>query len=162
MCCTDRVSLPSLSGSDGGNSSIYVKCLPAVLEGMGKLVYSRGCAIQCHMCSKLVNFWFIYLGLAWPGIQLVFIVLLFSALSEPHHLHKAFNHPVISMLFIIFIYRILLLMNVLILGMLSICCLCWRVGHQPLLTTFELAWKTATLLALITGKHCSYFNFIMY
>ena len=42
------------------------------------------------------------------------------------------------------------------LGMLSICYLFWKVGHPLLLfTTFKLAWKTATLLALVTAKHCS-------
>ena len=29
------------------------------------------------------------------------------------------------------------------------------------LTTFKLAWKTATLLALVTAKCCSDFNLIM-
>ena len=40
--------------------------------------------------------------------------------------------------------------------MLSICYLFWKVGHLLLLiTTFKLAWKTATLLALVTAKCCS-------
>ena len=48
------------------------------------------------LINKLI-FWFIYLGLAWPDIQLVFIVCYFCFL-EPHHLHKVSNHPVISKL----------------------------------------------------------------
>ena len=40
----------SLSGSGGGNLSIYVKGLPAVLEGMGRLVCLTGCTKQCHLC----------------------------------------------------------------------------------------------------------------
>ena len=32
----------SLSGSNSGNSSIYDEGPPAMLEGMGRLVYSRG------------------------------------------------------------------------------------------------------------------------
>ena len=39
--------------------------------------------------------------------------------------------------------------------MLTVCCLCWRVGNWLLLTTFKLVWGTATPLALITSKHCS-------
>ena len=39
----------SLSGSGGGNLSIYIKGLPAVLEGMVRLVCSRECTIQCHI-----------------------------------------------------------------------------------------------------------------
>ena len=52
-------------------------------------------------------------------------------------------------------YSVLLPVNVLILGMLRVCDLFWKVGHPLLLTTFKLAWKTATLLALVTMKHCS-------
>ena len=40
--------------------------------------------------------------------------------------------------------------------MLSICYLFWKAGHPLLLLLpFKLAWKTATLLALVTAKHCS-------
>ena len=39
--------------------------------------------------------------------------------------------------------------------MLNICYLFWKVGTPTSsLTTFKLAWKTATLLALVTAKHC--------
>ena len=51
VCYTDRVLFFSLLGSGGGNSSIYVKVLPAVLEGMGQLVCLRECIKQCHICS---------------------------------------------------------------------------------------------------------------
>ena len=67
----------SLSGSGGGNLSIYVKGLQAVLEGMGRLMCQRGCTNNAIYVPKLADFWFISLGLAWPGIQLVFIILLF-------------------------------------------------------------------------------------
>ena len=40
----------SLSACGGGNSSIYIKGLPAVLEGMSRLVYLTGCTKQCHIC----------------------------------------------------------------------------------------------------------------
>ena len=54
MCVTQtRVLFLSLSGNGGGNLSIYVKGLPAVLEGMGRLVCSTGCTQQCHLCSYI-------------------------------------------------------------------------------------------------------------
>ena len=75
---------------------------------------------------------------------------------EPHHLHKASNHPVTSNLMCHFYLQ------------------CppshkhfdpWDVEHllsllqswapASSLTTFKLAWKTATLLALVIAKHCS-------
>ena len=50
VCYADRGSATfSLSGRGGGNSSIYVKGLPAVLEGMGRLVCSTGCTQPCHL-----------------------------------------------------------------------------------------------------------------
>ena len=52
MCVTQTgAHFFSLSGSGGGNLRVYVKGLPAVLEGMGKLVCSTGCtknAISAH------------------------------------------------------------------------------------------------------------------
>ena len=39
--------------------------------------------------------------------------------------------------------------------MLSICYLCWSWALPSSLTTFKFAWKTATLLAFVTAKHCS-------
>ena len=51
MCVAQTgVLFLSLSGSDGSNLSIYDKGLPAVLEGMGRLVCLRGCTKQCHIC----------------------------------------------------------------------------------------------------------------
>ena len=45
--------------------------------------------------------------------------------------------------------------------MLSICYLFWKVGAPAsFLTTFKLAWKTATLLAHVTVKHCSDFTLL--
>ena len=93
-------------------------------------------------------------GLAWHTI-----VIYHSAIStflEPHHLHKASKHPVISKLMHHFYLQ------------------CppsykhfdpWDVEHllslleswapTSSLTTFKPAWKTATLLALVTVKCCS-------
>ena len=57
--CTDRVLFLSQVGSDGCNLSICDEGLPAMLEGMDRLVCLRGYS---------AFFWFIYLGLAWLGI----------------------------------------------------------------------------------------------
>ena len=58
-----------------------------------------------------------------------------------------------------FIYSILLPINILILRMWSTCYLFWKVGAPTSsLTTFKLAWKTATLLVLVTVKCCSDFT----
>ena len=60
VCCGDRVLFLSLSGSDMGNSSIYIEGLAAVLEGMGRLVCARGCTNNAISAPKLAYFWFIY------------------------------------------------------------------------------------------------------
>ena len=93
-------------------------------------------------------------GLAWQIIGIYHSAI--SAFLEPHHLHKASNHPVISKLMHHFYLQ------------------CppshkhfdpWGAEHllslleswvpASSLTTFKLAWKTATLLVLVTVKHCS-------
>ena len=70
-------------------------------------------------------------GLAWHTIGIYCSAI--SAFLEPHWLHKASNHPVISKLMHHFIY-IFLPINILILGMLSVCYFFWKVGHQLLLS----------------------------
>ena len=78
-----------------------------------------------------------------------------STFLEPHHLHKASNHPVISKLMHHFylqfpphkhfdpweVEHLLSLLE------------SWAPASS--LTTFKLAWKTATLLALVTAKYYS-------
>ena len=46
----------SLSGSGRGYSSTEEKKLPAMLEGMGQLVCSRGCTKQCFSAPILASF----------------------------------------------------------------------------------------------------------
>ena len=93
------------------------------------------------------------MGLVWCIIGIYHSAI--SAFLEPHWIHKASNHPVISKLMHHFIYSVLLPVNVLILGMLSICYLLESWAPTSSLTTFKLAWKTGTLLALVTAKCCS-------
>ena len=81
-----------------GNSSIYIKGLPTVLGGKGRLVCLTGCTKNAISVPKLANFLvhLFQVGLAWHTI-----VICHSAIStflEPHCLHKASNHPVISKL----------------------------------------------------------------
>ena len=95
-------------------------------------------------------------SLDWSGIPLVYIVLLFLLFLEPHWIHKASNHP-----------AILKLMHHFYLqhppsrkhfDPWDVECLLSLLGSwAPIsaLTTFKLAWKTATLLALVTAKCCS-------
>ena len=104
---------------------------------------------------KLANFLlhFFQLGLAWHTIGIYRSAI--SAFLESHHIHKASNHPVISKLMHHFylqhppsckwfdpwdVEHLLSLLE------------SWAPASS--LTTFKLAWKTATLLALVTPKHC--------
>ena len=94
------------------------------------------------------------MGLAWHTIGIYHSAI--SAFLEPHHIHKASNHPVILKLMHHFylqhppshkwfdpwdVEHLLSLLE------------SWAPASS--LTTFKLAWKTATLLALVTAKHCS-------
>ena len=98
------------------------------LVGVLKRVYQTMPSLPLN---KLI-FWYIYFRVAWHTIGVYRSAI--SAFLESHHLHKAPNHPIISKLMHHFIYSILLLISVLILGMLSICYLCWRVGQLLLLS----------------------------
>ena len=88
VCCADRDLFLSLSGSGGGNLTIYIKGQPAVLEGMGRLVCSRGCTTQCHICP-LISWFLTHLfrvGLAWHTIGIYHSAIsgFFRALSSSH------------------------------------------------------------------------------
>ena len=94
------------------------------------------------------------MGLSWHTIGVYLSVI--SAFLEPHQIHKTSNHPVISKLMHHFylqyppshkwfdpwdVEHLLSLLE------------SWAPASS--LTTFKLAWTTATLLALVTAKHCS-------
>ena len=94
------------------------------------------------------------MGLAWHTIGIYHSAI--SAFLEPHCIHKASIHPVILKLIHHFylqhppshkqfdprdVEHLLSLLE------------SWAPASS--LTTFKLAWKTATLLALVTAKHCS-------
>ena len=93
-------------------------------------------------------------GLVWHTIGIYHSAV--SALLEPHQIHKASNHPVILKLMYHFYLQHLPSHK---------CFDPWDVEYllslleswvpASSLTTFKLAWKTATLLALVLAKHCS-------
>ena len=146
----------SLSGSGWDSLSIYVKGLPAVLEGMGRLVCLRGCTKNAISAPKLADvFGYLYrIGLAWCTIGIYHSAI--SAFLEPHHLHKALHQPVISKVMHHFylqcppphdhFYHW---------DVEYLLCLLEGLALASSLTTFKLVWKTATLLACVTAKHCS-------
>ena len=95
----------------------------------------------------------IQVGLAWHTIGIYCSAI--STFLEAHHLHKASNHPVISKLMHHFYLQH---------PPSHKHCDPWNVEHlisvlvrwaPSSLTTFKLTWRTATLLALVTAKHCS-------
>ena len=151
-----RVLFLSLSGSGRGNSNIYIKGLPAVLEGVGQLVCLTGFTNDAISAPKLANFLLhlFQVGLAWHTIGIYRSAI--SAFLEPHRIHKASNHPFISKLMHHFYsqhpashkqfdpWDVECLLSLLE---------SWAPASS--LSTFKLAWKTATLLALVTGKCCS-------
>ena len=93
-------------------------------------------------------------GLAWHTIGIYCSAI--SAFLEPHCLHRASNHPVISKLMCHFYlhcptshkhfdpWDVECLLSLLE---------SWALASS--LTTFKLAWKTATFLGVVTAKHFS-------
>ena len=68
----DRGSLPQSVRQWQGNSSIYDKHLPAMLEGMGRLVCLERVYQNAISVPKFADYWFIYFRFGWPGIQMFF------------------------------------------------------------------------------------------
>ena len=123
--------------------------------------WARWCAQQglpnnAISAPKLANFLLhmFQVALAWHTIGIYCSDI--SALLEPHHIHKASHHPVISKLMHHFylqhppsrkwfdpwdVEHLLSLLE------------SWALASS--LTTLKLAWKTATLLELVTAKCCS-------
>ena len=78
-----------------------------------------------------------------------------STFLEPHHLHKVSNHPAISKLMCHFYLQCPPShKNVDPWDVDHLLCLLESWVPASSLTTFKLPWKTVTLLALVTVKHC--------
>ena len=135
MCYSDKGSLPQsvrwwweqlkhlcerCTSSAGKNGPVGV--LNSVYHTMPCLPLSK--QIFCYICFKL----------AWPGIPLVYIVLLFLLFWSLIGFARLLIILSSQKECVIFIYSVLLPVHTLILGMLSICYLFWKVGHQLLLS----------------------------
>ena len=103
------------------------------------------------LADFLINlFW---VGLAWHTIGIYHSAI--SAFLEPHHLHKASNSVISKVMHHFYLqhppfHKCFDTWDVE--GLLSLLG-SWALASS--LTTFKLAWKTATLLVLVTAKHCS-------
>ena len=149
-----------------GFSSLVCQAVTGAIQASTSKVYQQywkewvgWCAQQgvpnnAISAPKLSNF-FVHVFqvcLAWHTIGVYHMGI--SAVLEPHHLHKSSNHPVISKL-----------MHHFYLQHPPSCKHFdpWDIEHLvsfleswalvSSLTTFKLAWKTATLLTLVTAKH---------
>ena len=141
----------SLSGRMS-TSKVYQQCWKEWASWCAR----QGLPNNAISAATLANFLLhlFQVGLAWCTIGIYHSAI--SAFLEPHWIHKASNHPVISKLMHHFYLQ------------------CppshkhfdpWDVKHllslleswapASSLTTFKLAWKTAILLALVTAKCCS-------
>ena len=118
-----------LSGGGGGNSSIYNKCLPVILERMGQLV-----------CSKLAEFLahLFRVGLVWYTIGICHSAI--SVFLELHHHCRTSNYLSMSKLMFHFYLHCPPLHNFL-LPLLDI----WASAFS--LTNFKLAWNMALIIS---------------
>ena len=84
-----------LSGSGGSKSNVYIKGLPAVLEGVGQVVCLTGFTKQCPLCPKLANFLLhlFQVGLAWGtiGIYCSAISAFFGASSHSQGILSSYH-----------------------------------------------------------------------
>ena len=133
-------------------SKVYQQCW----KEWASLGAQQGLSNNAISAPKLANFLLhlFQVGLAWHTIGIYHSAI--SAFLESHQIHKASNHPVILKLMCHFylqcppshkhfdpwdVEHLLSLLEI------------WATDSS--LTTFKLAWKTATLLALVTAKCCS-------
>ena len=147
MCATPTRILFSVCQVVGGTtwvstSKVYQQCWKE---------WAGWCAHRGVPNNAISHLFWVCQG--WHTIDICCSV--FSAFLEPHHLHKASNHLVISKLMHHFCLQhppshkcfdpwdvkclLSLLEN-------------WAPPSSHI--TFKLVWKTATLLALVTAKHC--------
>ena len=118
------------------------------------LSFERNYSITAKIALANLLVHVFWVGLAWHTIGIYHAAI--STFLDPHHLHRASNHPVISKLMHHFylqcppsckhfypwdVESLLSLLE------------SWAPASS--LTIFKLAWKTATLLVLVIVKHCS-------
>ena len=155
MCYADRGSLPwSVRQWQGQLKCLHQGSTTSAWKEWASWCARQGLPNNALSAPKLANFLLhlFQVGLAWHTIDIYHSAI--SAFLEPHCIHKASNHPVISKLMHHFylqyppsrkqfdpwdVEHLLSLLE------------SWAPASS--LTTFKLAWKTATLLALVTAKH---------
>ena len=135
----------SLSGSEGGILSIYSKSLPALLEGIGRLLCLSGLENNAISAPRLVDF-LLHLFRAGLDLDTSIYHSAISAFLGPHHQYKASNHPVFSeLMFTVYLQCPTSFKKFdpwgvkVLLSMIEI----W--APASFLTDFKLPWKTATL-----------------
>ena len=122
MCAKQTgVLFLSLSGSGRGDSGIYVKGLPTVLEGMGRSMCLTGCTKQCHVFLQISKIFGVFIS-GWPDLAYNCVYhFAISTFLEPHHLCEVSNHPVISKLMHHFYLQCPPSCKLLIPGILGVC-----------------------------------------
>ena len=134
-----------LSGSGGETRMSMSRVYQQYWKEWARWCARQGLPNNALSAPKLANFLLhlFQVGLAWHTIGIYHSAI--SAFLEPHHIHKASNHPVILKLMHHFYLQHPLLVNGLILGMWSTCYLFWKVGHLCLLL-LPLSWLGRLLL----------------
>ena len=140
-------------------SKVYLQCWK---EWAGWCT-QQGVPNNVISAPKLANFlWHLFqVGLAWHTIGIYHSAI--STFLEPHCLHKASNHPVISKWCIIFIYSILLLINCFD-PWDVVCLLSLLEGWAPAASSnyFEACLEDCYSFSTCYCKALFWFNFIMY
>ena len=78
VCCANRGSLPqSVRQWQGQLKHLHQRSTRSVGRNGKVGVLKRVYRTMPYLSLNKLTFWSFYLGLAWPGMQLVFIVLLF-------------------------------------------------------------------------------------
>ena len=153
MCVIHRQGLSSsvcqaVAGATWSSTSkVYQQCW----EEWADWCVQQGVPNHAVSSPKLANFLvhLLQVGQAWCTIGIYHSAI--SAFLEPHHLHKASNHPVISKLMYYFYLQH------------PPSCKCFDPRDVEHLLSLMESWapasslttfKNATLLALVTVKHC--------
>ena len=139
---SSSVCLGVVGATQMSTSKVYQQCW----KEWGSWCAWQGLPNNAISAPKLANFLLhlFQVGLAWhtTGIYHAVISAFFWTLIRFTRLLIILSS---QNLCIIFIYNVLLPINILILGMLSICYLFWKVGHQ-LLLSLPLSWLGRLLL----------------
>ena len=157
VCYVDGGSLPQYVGqwhgaTQASMSKVYQQCWKEWAGWFAR----QGVPNNTISTHKLANFLLHLFQVVLPWHTIGIYCSSISTFLEPHPPHKASNHPIISKLMCHFYLQHPPSHNHFDPWDVE-CLLCLLESWAPAssLTTFKLVWKTATLLALVTAKHCS-------